>query len=266
MVERGGPGEAVVTGFATLLRKELLEQWRTRRLVIVGIVFLLFGLMSPVLAKYTPEILKSVGTGMPGATITLPPASTADAVGQLAKNVGQLGILIAILLSMGSVAGEKERGTAAFLLTMPAGRAGFLLAKLVAIGTTLLVAMALATAGAWAYTTALFEPLPVGGTAAMGVVLWLALLAFAAITFLASTVFSSQLVAGGVGFVAFVVLSIVAALPVVGEWSPMAATAVAIDLGLGKAPTAAIPAIAGCIACILVPAAAAVAVFRRQEL
>ena len=255
-----------MTGFSTLLRKELLEQWRTRRLVIVGIVFLLFGLGSPLIAKYTPEILRSVGTGMPGASITLPPATTADAVAQLAKNVGQLGVLIAILLSMGAVASEKERGTAAFLLTMPASRGAFLLAKLVAIATTLLVAMALATGGAWIYTAALFEVLPIPGTIAMGLVLWLELFAFASITFLASTAFASQLAAGGVGFVALVVLSILAAIPVVGEWSPMSASSIAMDLGLGTGPTAWIPAIAGCLLCIVVPAAAAWAVFRRQEL
>jgi ABC-2 type transport system permease protein len=255
-----------MTGFATLLRKELLEQWRTRRLVIVGVVFLLFGIGSPLLAKYTPEILHAVGTGMPGATIELPPPTTADAVGQLVKNVGQLGILIAILLSMGSVASEKERGTAAFLLTMPAGRGAFLLAKLVALGVTLLVAMALATVGAWVYTAILFEPLPVAGVVAMGLLLWLELLAFAALTFLASTVFASQLVAGGVGFVALVVLSIVAAIPIVGDWSPIAASGVALDLGLGTVPSSWAPAVVGSVACIVLSAVAAWASFRRQEL
>lgn len=255
-----------MTGFSTLLRKELLEQWRTRRMVIVGVVFLLFGLGSPLIAKYTPEIVRAVGTGMPGATIELPPPTTADAVGQFAKNVGQLGILIAILLAMGSVAAEKERGTAAFVLTMPAGRGAFLMAKLVALGTTLLVAMALATVGAWVYTTVLFEPLPVAGTVAMGLLLWLELLAFAAITFLASTAFASQLVAGGVGFVALVVASIVAAIPVVGDWSPVGAAGVAIDLGLGTVPATWVPAVVGSAACVVLSAAAAWAVFRRQEL
>lgn len=255
-----------MTGFATLLRKELLEQWRTRRIVIVGVVFLLFGIGSPLLAKFTPEILRAVGTGLPGATIELPPPTTADAVGQLAKNVGQLGILIAILLAMGSVAAEKERGTAAFVLAMPAGRGAFLLAKLVALGTTLLVAMAVAAAGAWLYTWLLFEPLSVPGFVALALLLWLELLAFAAITFLASTAFASQLIAGGVGFVALVVLSIVAAFPVVGEWSPVAASGVAIDLGLGTIPSSWFPAVAGSVACVVLSAVAAWAVFRRQEL
>lgn len=255
-----------MTGFVTLLRKEVLEQWRTRRLVIVGIVFLLFGIGSPLLAKYTPELLKAIGTGVPGAVIQLPPPTTADAVAQLAKNVGQLGVVVAILLAMGAVAAEKERGTAAFVLTLPAGRGAFLGAKLVAIGFTLLVAIALAAAGDWLYTTILFESLAVPGFVALAVLLWLQMLAFAAITFLASTVSGSQLVAGGVGFVVFVALSIVAALPVIGDWTPLALSTAAIEVALGKTPTVIVqPVVASCLIVVGCALAAWVS-FRRQEL
>jgi ABC-2 type transport system permease protein len=255
-----------MTGFATLLRKELLEQWRTRRLIIVAIVFLLFGIMSPLIAKFTPELLKSVGTGMPGAVIQLPPATTADAVAQLAKNVGQLGVVVAILLAMGAVAAEKERGTAAFILTLPAGRAAFLVAKLVAIGLTLLVAVALAAVGDWLYTTILFEPLPVAGFVVLALLLWLQMLAFAAITFLASTVTGSQLVAGGVGFVVFVVVSIIAALPVIGDWTPLALSSAAIDIALGESSDVLVQSVVASVAIVAGCAVASWASFRRQEL
>ena len=48
-----------MTGGLILLRKELLESWRTMRLPIVGGLFLLVGLTSPLLAKYLPEIVKA---------------------------------------------------------------------------------------------------------------------------------------------------------------------------------------------------------------
>jgi ABC-2 type transport system permease protein len=255
-----------MTGFATLLRKELLEQWRTRRLIIVGIVFLLFGIGSPLIAKYTPEMLKAIGTGMPGATIEFPPPTTADAVAQLAKNVGQLGVIVAILLAMGAVAGEKERGTAAFILTLPAGRGAFLVAKLVAIGFTLLVAVALAAAADWLYTTILFEPLAVPGFVVLALLLWLQMLAFVAITFLASTVTGSQLVAGGVGFVVFVAVSIVAAFPVIGDWTPLALSAAAIDVAMGETPDVLVQSVVASLAIVVGCAAASWVSFRRQEL
>ena len=168
-----------MTGFAALLRKELLEQWRTTRLPVVVAVFLLVGLSSPLLARFTPEILKAVASGQ--FQITLPTPTSADAYDQLAKNLGQFGALIAVLLAMGSVATEKEQGTAALILTKPAGRGAFLVAKLVAIATTLGVATAIAAAGAWFYTLVLFEPLPVAGFVAAAALQWLALVVYAAI-------------------------------------------------------------------------------------
>ena len=136
---RGHPpaarGRPVVTGFSVLLRKELLEQWRTLRLPVIAAVFVVIGLGSPLLARFTPELLEALGGAQ--FQIVLPPPTTADAVDQLIKNVSQFGILVAVLLAMGSVATEKERGTAGLILTKPASRGAFLFAKLVAIGGTL---------------------------------------------------------------------------------------------------------------------------------
>ncbi len=255
-----------MTGFATLLRKELLEQWRTRRIVIVAVVFLLFGIASPLIAKFTPEILRSIGTGVPGAVIQLPPPTTADAVAQLAKNVGQLGVVVAILLAMGAVAAEKERGTAAFVLTLPAGRGAFLGAKLLAIAVTLAVAVVLAAAGDWLYTAILFEPLGLPGFVLLAFLLWLQMLAFAAITFLASTVSGSQLVAGGVGFVVFVAVSVLAAFPVIGDWTPLALSTAAVHVALGEPSDVLVPAVVASIAIVGGCAVASWASFRRQEL
>jgi len=103
-----------VTGLGLLLRKEIREQARTMRLLAVVAVFAILGLLSPVFARYVREIVEAVGGGQLGGMIPAP--SIRDAVAQFTKNTGQFGVLIAILVAMGSVAAEKERGTAAFLL------------------------------------------------------------------------------------------------------------------------------------------------------
>ena len=46
--------------FFVALRKEWLEQWRTYRLLVTGVVLVVFGLTSPLIAKYTPELIKLV--------------------------------------------------------------------------------------------------------------------------------------------------------------------------------------------------------------
>ena len=253
-----------MTGFGTLLRKELLEGWRTLRLPIVAVVFLLVGLSSPLLARFTPELLKAtLGDQLP---IQLPPPTAADSVAQLQKNLGQFGGLIAVLLAMGSVAVEKERGTAAMILSKPAGRGAFLAAKLVAIGITLAVAVSIAAAGAWFYTLVLFAALPVAGFVASAALQWLALFAWASITFLGSTLTRSSLAAAGLGIVAFIVVGIAGAIPAVEPYVPtgLGKPAHAIALGLPTADLAT-PLVA---TIVLVAAAIAASwlAFRRQEL
>ena len=47
-----------MTGLRVLLRKELREAWRTRRLPAVVVLFAVVGILSPLTARYLPEILK----------------------------------------------------------------------------------------------------------------------------------------------------------------------------------------------------------------
>jgi ABC-2 type transport system permease protein len=253
-----------MTGIGPLLHKELLEQWRTLRLPIVTVVFLLVGLSSPLLARFTPEILKAVAGDL--LPIVLPPPTAADSIDQLAKNLGQFGGLIAVLLAMGAVATEKERGTAALLLSKPVGRGAFLAAKLVAIGLTLGVATAVATAGAWFYTLVLFEPLPPLGVAASAGLQWLMLMAWASITFLGSTLTRSSLAAAGLGVVAFIVIGILGVLPNVGRYLPTGLGPPARALALGRSGPDALGPTLATMALIAVVAVAAWLVFRRQEL
>jgi ABC-2 type transport system permease protein len=253
-----------MAGAAVLLRKELLEQWRTLRLPLSVVVFALIGFSSPLLARFTPEILKAVGGNL--IPIELPPPTSADAIDQLAKNLTQLGAFVAILLAAGSVATEKERGTAALLLVRPVGRAGFLIGKLVAIGVTLAVSVAVAVLAAWFYTFVLFEPLSLPGTIAAGVLDWLFLLAWATLTFLASTLTRSALAAAGIGVVALIGVSILGIVPAIADWLPLGLVGVARAFALGlehadpwKPVVGTIALIAGCLALAWLS-------FRNQEL
>lgn len=253
-----------MTGFSVLLRKELLEQWRTLRLPVIAAVFVVIGLGSPLLARFTPELLEAVGGAQ--FQIVLPPPTTADAVDQLIKNVSQFGILVAVLLAMGSVATEKERGTAGLILTKPASRGAFLFAKLVAIGGTLFVATVFAAAAAWFYTLILFEALPVGGFAVSALLQWLALMVFASITFLGSTLTRSALAAAGIGVAAFIVIGLLSVFPSIAPYLPVGLGAPARALALGLQPGDVVGPVLANIALIAVMAGLSWLSFRRQEL
>ncbi|HEX6131164.1 MAG TPA: ABC transporter permease [Actinomycetota bacterium] len=251
-----------MSGLAVLVGKELLEARRTLRLQVVAGLFLIVGIGSPLIARYTPEIVEALAGDM---GIPIPTPSPSDAVDQLLKNLVQFGGLAAILLAMGSVATEKERGTAALILTKPVDRAAFLVAKLVTLAATLALATALATAGAWLYTMILFEQPSAVGYAASGVLTWLSLVAYAAVTFLASTLTRSALVAAAVGFGAFVALGIASAFPTVGEYLPPGLGVPARALALGEAADPLLPLVSTLVL-IVACAVGAWASFRRQEL
>jgi ABC-type transport system involved in multi-copper enzyme maturation permease subunit len=202
--------------------------------------------------------------------MTLPDPTVAPAIEQLQKNLGQLGALAAIALAMGSVSGELDKGTAALVLAQPATRAAFLLAKLVALAVVLLVATVLGVAVAWAYTAILFEPASIAGWIAFAALAWLALVAWASVTFLASTATGSTTAAAGLGFVALIVLSLLAVVSTLDHVLP---TGLALPASLlaagstGKVDGACLAtAVAGTIVLIGVCAAGAVASFRRREL
>jgi len=253
-----------MTGFGVLMRKELLEQWRTWRMLVVGIIFAIFGIGSPILARYTPELVKALASDQ--FTGVIPTPTITDAIVQFQKNLGQTGILAAILLAMGSVAVEKERGTAALLLTKPLARGAFLSAKLAAIGATLLVGTLVAGIGAYAYTAFLFSAPPLAGYAAMCGLLFLSLMTYASLTFLGSTLTRSSLAAAGIGIGAMVLVAIFSALPTIGSWAPGNLGDPAMALALGSPVHGLLPPLSSTILLVVVAYALAWLSFRRQEL
>ena len=222
-----------MANLGVLLGKEWLEAWRTYRLPVVGALFVLVGLTSPLLARFLPEIIKAAAGDTLGGAIPIPTPTAADAADQLHKNLAQFGALAAILLAMGAVATEVERGTAAFVLARPVRRGTFIAAKAISIGLVLAVSVGLAVTIGWFYTAILFEPQPVGGWIALAALTWLALSAWGALTLFASAVTGSALAAAGIGFVALLVLSVVSALPALARWTPAGLTFPALELAKG---------------------------------
>lgn len=257
-------------GLTILLGKELTESWRTFRLPVVAGLFVLVGLSSPLLARFLPEIIEAAAGDVMGS-FPIPTPTAADAVDQVQKNLAQFGALAAIILAMGTVATEVERGTAAFILARPVGRGTFLAAKAIAIGLVLAISVALAVALGWLYTAILFEPPAVAGWVALAVLSWLALSAWAALTFLASTVTGSAAAAAGLGFVAFLALSIVGALPSIARFTPTGLATPAAALATGAASIGDLGAdlwvpLVSTIAIIAIALVGSAVAFRRREL
>jgi len=253
--------------FWTALRKEMLEQWRTHRVLIVVVILLFFGMASPVLAKYTPELIKmAIPEGQAEGLLGLIPTATAgDAADQYVKNTVQFGVLLALLMAMGSVAVEKDKGTAALMLVKPLPRWAFLLAKFAALGITFAVGVILAGLASYLYTVLLFGSVSATAWLAMNVLILLCLLVYLALTLLCSTLTRSQIVAAGLAFGSLILLAIVSALPKVGDWAPTRLSSWGAALVRGM-DAAAWPALWVSLGLIVAALVGSWLLFERQEL
>ncbi len=251
--------------FGVALRKELWQQWRLRRVLVVTAVFLIFGLGSPLLAKFTPQMLTLIEGAEQFADL-IPEPTNMDAMSQYIKNITQFGFIIAILLGMGAVAGEKERGQAALILSKPLPRWAFLLSKFVAQALLYTLAFLLAALGAYYYTLILFEPFAFWPFLAGNGLLLLWLLTFTAVTLLASTLSRSSGAAAGGALLGAVVLLLAGAIPQLAPFAPGALVSWASQLGLATAVAPQGGALVANVVLVIVFLLASTAAFEAQEL
>jgi ABC-2 type transport system permease protein len=180
----------------TAFRKEWMEALRSYRLLIVVVVLVFFGLISPFLARYMPELMKLIPTG--DIVISAPPPTVANAISQYVKNIAQAGLFLALLLTMGAVAQEKDKGTAAMMLVKPLSRSAFLGAKFLSLGAIFVVSLALAGIASYYYITLLFEAMNILHWLVLNAFIFLYILVIVSMTLFCSTVTKSQAAALGV--------------------------------------------------------------------
>jgi ABC-2 type transport system permease protein len=225
-------GELAVFWVATV--KELRQAWRTRRTLVVWAVFLAFGMLSPLFARFTSEIVSSLeGAEMFAGLI--PPPTTADAMIQYLKNLSQFGFILAVLLAMGSVVGEKERRVAPMILSKPMARWAFIASKFTSQFVVYLAGFILSAFGAYYYTLFLFGPLEFGSFLLLNALLLLWLLTFVSLSLLGSTLGKSTVAAGGIGLGLCVALMLAGNLPRWGALLPGGLMAWATLLGQSAA-------------------------------
>lgn len=94
------------------LKKEWMELCRTGRLLILLLVFVLFGIMSPAFAKLTPWLMETLSDALAdtGLVTTAVRVDAMTSWAQFYKNI-PIGLIIFILISSGSFTTEYQKGT-----------------------------------------------------------------------------------------------------------------------------------------------------------
>lgn len=222
-----------MAGFSVLFKKELKEQLRTYKLLIVVAVFFVFGLATPLLLKYMSALLPKEGPVIP-----IPQFTSVDSVREFVSTVGQVGLIAAILIAMGAVAKEREMGTAVMTLSKPVGRGAFIVAKLLALALTFGAGLAVGGLGCYLYTVILFGSVNGLDFLMASLLAGLYLLVCLTLTLMYSSLVKSQLAAGGLALVSLIGLAVTSALPVVRDYGPGALLAWAQRIAGGSGPGA----------------------------
>jgi len=244
-------------------RKEWLELVRSRRLLIVAVVLIFFGLTSPLAAKYIPEII----TLTLGADLSklIPTPTVLDAISQYVKNMGQFGIILALLLTMGVIAQEKDKGTAAMMLVKPLPRGAFLGAKFLGLAVMFAISLAIAGIGCYYYTLLLFEAMDIVHWLVLNLLLFVYVLVPVAITLLCSTITKSLAASGGIALGVIAIGGLLGTITKLGKYLPGELITWGTRLMKGDTSTSWI-AFGVSLVLIVVPLVAAWLIFNRQEL
>lgn len=204
-------------GFVPLLKKELREQIKTYRFLIVGGLFLFFGITTPLILKYLPQILESAGEGF---NFEMPPPTAAESLMEYASSVGQVGVLLAVITAMGCIANELRNGTAVMILSKPVTRGAFVVSKLAAMSLVFLVSLVVASAFCFAYTVWLIEGTGIASFIWLNLLLGIFLVFCLAVTVFLSSLFKSSLAAGGIAVGILLGQALLGGAPVVGRFMP----------------------------------------------
>ncbi|SFB16722.1 ABC-2 type transport system permease protein [Lentibacillus halodurans] len=205
----------------TLFQKELIENVRNVKWIWVPLIMILIAIMDPLTNYYLPQIIEAVG-GMPeGAEVQLPEYQPDDVVMMSLGQFSTIGVLTIALISMGTIAGERNSGVSELILVKPVSYMNYITAKWASLALLVLTAFALGMAASWYYINILYGDLSFG--ALLQVLffygLWLTLVISLSIFY--NTLFKTP------GIVAFLTLATIILMGLITtifshvlEWSP----------------------------------------------
>lgn len=256
-------------GFVGMMRKEIKEIVKTHKLFVIPVVFLFFGFLSPLTAKYLIEIIKALGGDQVGDQIfnMIPKPKYTDVYVQIFKNLSQIGIIVVLLSFAGTVVEEKVRGTAALVLTKCVSRTCFIVSKFIANLLLFTFGYILSAVTAICYAYLLFDRFYHPN-------LWLALITFwvygvliIAITLFVSTISKSFAVSAVLSFGGYILISALSSIPRIGKYTPGYLVNLSSGLVAGNSkPGDALVPLTVAVGLIMIIVIFCISIFRKQEL
>jgi len=258
--------------YFVFLKKELIESLKTYKLIIMGAVFLFFGMAAPLTAKFLPEILKwAISTDPSTAGLDLSGLITdpyaVDAWTQFfVSYIGQIGLFVLVIVFSGTLSSEFSRGTLTIMLSKGLSRAAVIMSKLTSAFIIWTLSYVAAALTAWGYTAYMFPGESVTHLLFALFTTWVFGLFLLALTVLMATLtkkgFACMLSVGA----AVIVLMLLNMVPQIAKYNPFSLAELPVHLVMGTSTLAdTVPALVfsaiSTIACV----ALAIVIFSKRK-
>jgi ABC-2 type transport system permease protein len=241
-------------------RLEWLRMIRTPRAIALGGIYLFFGLLGPVTAKYLQQIVNRVQSGV---QVIVAQPTPKDGIANYISQASQTGLIVVIVITAGALTFDARRGLSTFLRTRVTSMWQLIAPRFIVNAAAAVTAYTLGTLAAW-YETVLLLGSPPPGAMLAGLLCGSLYLIFAvSVTTAAASVARSTL--GTVG----ITLGVLLALPLLGmvgllhAWLPSTLVTAPVALLTGVAPGDYLPALA--VALVSTPLLLATATFQLEH-
>ena len=216
-----------------LWRLEWLRLLRTRSWIALAAVFLFFGLLGPISARYMEEILQRFAGDV---SVILPPPTPASGLEQYLGNVMQIGLLVVLAVAAGALAFDQPIERAAFYRSRVRRVWSLLAPRVAVVMLATVAAFVLGTLGAWYETVVLLGDLPAGAML-LGMLLTSLYLAFAvAVTAAVSSFVRAPLAIVPIAAGLLIVVPLLGLVGAIRDWLPSLLLGSLVGLVVGVSP------------------------------
>lgn len=252
-----------MSGYIAFIKKEFTENMKNYRFLILFAVFLIFGIMSAFLAKFTPEILSALAADM---EMTSEPVAL-DAWKQFYKNISGVGFSAFIILFGSCLSNEYSKGTLVLMVTKGLSRKAVILAKYTVAAALMTISYWIGYAATYGYTALLWNDNHLSNVAFAAVSLWIVGFLYLSILMIGCVIFrqtfTSILFTGGI----VAIISLFGMIEPIAKFNPFILTSKNINLISGEAVPAEfmIPAVIS-IALSILGVLIAIRLFNKKQL
>ena len=261
-----------MNSFVLFFRKEIAELIKTVKGIVFAVIFLVIGISSPLITKLTPEIIKLAGIEasaeeMDVLTAIIPKPDSVESYKQFFSNFNSIGLLALIIVFAGIVSNEKNKNTAAYILTQNISRRQFILSKFVASVVFTFVSLVISMAAQIFYTKFLFDDnlIELKYIIIYSALLFLYLFFILSIVIFSSVVTKTVTSSTFVAFLIFIAANIFSAIPKIGKYMPPNINDISVLLQLKSAGDLTVNIIITAV-CSIIFIIAGLELFNRQEL